>query len=170
MSNDGKSAFAGRIGGIDHLTLPVHDLEEAERFYVGVLGAEVLMRVTREMLASLGRPPEEAARAVHTSIRLGNGPQLDLFPQDYGWPQATQPHPHIAFRVKPEDMLALQKVLEDHGVPTDGPRRLGPPGHASVYFYDPSGNHLEITCMGFSTDIPVGAPDLAGLARRAGRA
>lgn len=167
--SDEKGALAGRVAGIDHITLPVHDLEAAERFYVGLLGAEVSMRVTKELVVALGRP-QDADRSLHTSIRFGDGPQIDLFLQGHGWPAATQDHPHVALKVRPEDILALQKLLEDSGVPTDGPRRLGPPGHASVYFYDPSGNHLEFSCMGFQGDIPVGAPDMAALARRAGRA
>ncbi|MDI1478435.1 VOC family protein [Polyangium sp. y55x31] len=168
MSDVQESPFAGRIHGIDHLTLPVGDLAVAERFYVGVLGAEVVMRITPELLASLGRAAD-AARSTHITVKLGTA-RIDLFPQGHGWPSPTQDHPHIAFAVAPEDMVPMQKALEANGVATEGPRRLGPPGHASLYFYDPFGNHLELTCMGFTGDIPTGVPDLHELARRSGRA
>jgi Glyoxalase/Bleomycin resistance protein/Dioxygenase superfamily len=36
-----------KISGIDHLTLPVHDLDLAERFYTQVLGAKVMFRTER---------------------------------------------------------------------------------------------------------------------------
>ncbi|MDC0742052.1 VOC family protein [Polyangium mundeleinium] len=168
MSDVEKGPFAGRIQGIDHLTLPVGDLAVAERFYVGLLGAKVLMRVTPELLASLGRSGD-VARSIHITVELGSA-RIDLFPQGHGWPSPTQDHPHIAFAVAPEDIVPMKQALEANGVATEGPRRLGPPGHASLYFYDPFGNHLELTCRGFTGDLPIGAPDLHELARRAGRA
>ena len=151
------------------MTLPVGDLEAAEAFYVGVLGAKVVLRVTEKMLENLGRGAE-ATKAKHITVQLGDSPRIDLFPQGHGWPKADQDHPHIAWNVAPEDLLALQKLLEENGCVTDGPRRLGPPGQASVYFYDPFGNHLELACMGFQGEILTGAPDMAALAKRAGRA
>lgn len=169
MSQVEQNPFTGRIRGIDHLTLPVADLDAAEQFYVGVLGARVLMRVTPGMVAALGRPGD-VSRSLHITVQLGDSPRIDLFQQGHGWPPATQDHPHLALAVAPEDLLPLQSHLESCGVATEGPRRLGPPGQASVYFYDPFGNHLELCCMGFQGEVPVGAPDMAGLARRAGRA
>lgn len=164
-----ESPLSGRVRGIDHLTLPVADLDAAERFYVELLGAKVLMRVTQEMLAGLGRS-SDAARALHISVQIGDSPRIDLFQQGHGWPAATQDHPHLAFAVAPGDLLPLQRALEERGVATEGPRRLGPPGQASVYFFDPFGNHLELCCMGFEGEVLIGAPDMEGLARRAGRA
>jgi hypothetical protein len=42
----------------------------------------------------------------------------------------------------------------------DGPRRLGPPGHASVYFADPFGNLLELATMGYTSRVIEGLPDI----------
>jgi hypothetical protein len=61
-------------------------------------------------------------------------------------------------------MLGWKKRLADHGVPTFGPTRLGPPGQASLYFNDPFGNHLELATLGFTAEIPVGPPEMAALA------
>ena len=41
-------------------------------------------------------------------------------------------------------------IPASEGVPIEGPLRLGPPGQASIYFNDPFGNRLEITCFGFA--------------------
>jgi catechol 2,3-dioxygenase-like lactoylglutathione lyase family enzyme len=95
---------------------------------------------------------------------LGGSTRLDLFLQQAGQPPLTQGHPHLAFRVAPGLMLTWKARLEEHGVPTEGPLRLGPPGQASLYFNDPFGNHLEITCLGYTREIPVRPPTLTGLA------
>jgi catechol 2,3-dioxygenase-like lactoylglutathione lyase family enzyme len=113
---------AGRFQGVAHVTIPVRDLAIAERFYVGLLGAELRRR----------------------------------------------DHPHVAFAVAPDDLLSFKRLLEAEGVPTDGPRRLGPPGQASLYFFDPFGNHLELTTTGFAGDAAIGPPDPHRLTHRWG--
>lgn len=171
-SNQVATPISGQIRGIDHLTIPVHDMAKAERFYIGLLGGELLMRIDEEFLRHVTPdlyPPERRAELhsggspIHTSIRLGNGPRIDLFLQDYGQAGLAQPHPHLAFRVDPQALRAVTAALQAQGIPTDGPRRLGPPGQASVYFNDPFGNHLEFTTMEFYEEIPIGAPDMKTL-------
>jgi catechol 2,3-dioxygenase-like lactoylglutathione lyase family enzyme len=152
-----------RIRGVDHLTLPCHDLRIAEDFYAGVLGARVLIRLDEERLIQLGRPADEARNGKHTSLVFDGGPRLDLFEHPIGQPPLLASHPHLAFSVTPPEMLRWKARLERSGVPTDGPRRLGPPGQASLYFNDPFGNHLELTTMGFAPEIPLGPPDMASL-------
>lgn len=73
-------------------------------------------------------------------------------------PQPTV-NPSGALRLVPAKAL-----LTAGGVPVDGPIRLGPPGHASIYFLDPFGNHLALATMGFSAPIDVRVPDHARLA------
>lgn len=172
-SQPAQSDIRGNLHGIDHLTIPVHDMAKAERFYIGVLGAELLMRIDEAFLRAVNPeeyPPERLAELrssknspIHTSIRMGEGPRIDLFLQPFGQPGPGVPHPHLAFRVEPQLMRKLTAALQAHGIPTDGPRRLGPPGQASVYFNDPFGNHLEFTTMGFMEEIPIGAPDMTTL-------
>jgi catechol 2,3-dioxygenase-like lactoylglutathione lyase family enzyme len=148
--------------GIDHVTIPVRDLALAERFYVGLLGGTVLMRIDADFLARVGRPAPPDA--FHTSIGFGGETRLDLFQQPTGQPALAAGHPHIALRVKPEAMDGLVARLRAQGIPVDGPRRLGPPGQASAYFNDPSGNHLEFATMGYAREIEVGPPDMPTLA------
>jgi len=148
-----KDFIKGRLTGIDHMTIPVKDLEMAERFYGGVLGGRVV-----------GRPDWEAVRAgrnksPHLSVIIGESPRIDLFLQTWGQPELTQSHPHTAFHAAGEDILGLAEALKAQGVPYDGPNRLGPPGQASIYFDDPFGNHLEFTASDFTGEVRIGPPD-----------
>jgi catechol 2,3-dioxygenase-like lactoylglutathione lyase family enzyme len=153
-----------RISSLDHVTIPCGDLLVAEAFYVGVLGARVLIRIDEEFLRKLGRPEDAKAGAVHTSVVFSGGPRLDLFLQPDGQPPPLAGHPHHAFAVSPWEMLRWRERLHRAGVPTFGPTRLGPPGQASLYSNDPFGNHLEIVTHGFVRSIPVGPPDMGSLA------
>lgn len=145
------------------MTLPCHDLLAAERFYAGLLGGRVMLRIDEAFLRRMGRPADEITRGRHLSIVFDAGPRLDLFESREGQPPPLADHPHVAFTVAPRDMLRFQARLHAAGVRTDGPRRLGPRGQASLYFNDPFGNHLELTAIGFSGELPVGAPTMARL-------
>jgi catechol 2,3-dioxygenase-like lactoylglutathione lyase family enzyme len=122
-----------------------------------------MFRVDADFMRRMGRPPDEAARGTHISVVFDGGPRLDLFEYGEGQPPALADHPHLAFEVSPAELLTWRDKLEAAGVPTDGPRRLGPRGQASLYFNDPSGNHLELTALGFTGPLPVGAPTMSKL-------
>ncbi|WP_437531032.1 VOC family protein [Sorangium sp. So ce726] len=155
--------WGGKLRAVDHLTVPCSDLRVAERFYVGLLGARLMMRVDAPSLARMGRPADEIARSVHLTVVFAGGPRLDLFESPIGQPPRAAAHPHCALWVAPGRLLAWKKRLTDAGVPTYGPTRLGPPGQASLYFNDPFGNRLELTTLGFTAEIPAGAPDVSAL-------
>jgi catechol 2,3-dioxygenase-like lactoylglutathione lyase family enzyme len=150
--------------GIDHVTVPVRSLDIAERFYVGLLGAELIERFDAAVFLALR--PERAAELenqrnspLHLSVRFGRGPRVDLFLQDGGQPALEQPHPHLAFEVAGPDLDRVRAGLEAAGVAVDGPRRLGPPGQASLYFLDPFGNKLEFMTSAYPGAVPIGPPD-----------
>jgi catechol 2,3-dioxygenase-like lactoylglutathione lyase family enzyme len=158
------SPLRGISRGIDHVTFPVLDLGVAERFYVGLLGADLLERFDASVFLKLR--PERGAELenkrnspLHLSVRLGGGPRIDLFLQDYGQPALEQAHPHLAFAVDGADLDKVKAVLDAAGIPVDGPRRLGPPGQASLYFMDPFGNNLEFMTTAYPGHAPIGAPD-----------
>lgn len=161
---------APAITAVHHLTLPVADLALAERFYVGLLGLALKRRFDRETLLRLRPDRVDEADALdgplHLELRCGEV-ELDLFLRRDHRPGPVRPHPHLAFAVAPADLDAFCARLADAGVPLDGPRRLGPPGHASVYFHDPFGNVLELATFGYPNEVPVGPPDLAALRRAA---
>lgn len=147
--------------------MPVHDLEAAERFYVGLLGAALVRRFDRETF--LRFRPDRATEVdadnspLHVAVRFGDAPELHLFLQRDRPTPAPAPHPHLAMYVAPEQLDTFAERLRAAGVPVDGPRRLGPPGHASVYFADPFGNTLELVTMGYEGAVLEGAPDVSKL-------
>ena len=158
---------APRIDGFAHLTLPVHDLAAAERFYVDLLGAEPIRRLDRE--AFLRARPERAGEVdadnspLHLAVRFHDAPELHLFLQKNRAKPTPAPHPHLAMNVDHDELDVFVDRLRAAGVPLDGPRRLGPPGHASVYFADPFGNTLELVTMGYTGPVALGPPEVAKL-------
>jgi catechol 2,3-dioxygenase-like lactoylglutathione lyase family enzyme len=161
-----------RIGALDHVTIPVRDLGLARRFYCEVLGAAYAMTVDDETFRRFGRPPAEDGGdgSHHISVYLGGATRIDLFLQRSGQPAPTAGHPHFAFHVPPRHLLKWKALLDSHGVPTEGPLQLGPPGQASLYFNDPFGNHLELACLGFSKPIPVRPPVMSDIVWKQGSA
>ena len=159
---------------LDHITLPVSDLQRAEAFYVALLGAKLVQRIDRE--AFLKHRPERAAEAdaanspLHLTVKLGDGPDIQLFLQrDYAG-KIPSPHPHLAMRVDADQLDGFALRLTRAGVPCDGPRRLGPPGQASLYFADPWGQLLELVTTGYRGETLSGPPDAAKLAHTASAA
>jgi catechol 2,3-dioxygenase-like lactoylglutathione lyase family enzyme len=155
-----------RVGVLDHVTIAVRDLDVARRFFCDVLGAEHFMTVDDETFRRFGRAPapDNGEGAHHVSVYLGGVTRIDLFLQQTGQPAPAQGHPHYAFEVPARHLLKWKQRLEAHGVPTEGPLQLGPPGQASLYFNDPFGNHLELVCLGFSKPIPIRAPVMTAVA------
>lgn len=156
------------VDGFGHVTLPIHDLDAAERFYVGLLGATLLRRMDREAFLRL-RPDragevDEDNSPLHIAVQFHDAPELHLFLQPKLGRRAPSPHPHIAMRLDHDELDVAVERLRGAGVGVDGPRRLGPPGHASVYFADPSGNLLELVTTGYRGTVLEGPPDVARLA------
>jgi catechol 2,3-dioxygenase-like lactoylglutathione lyase family enzyme len=158
---------APMLRGISHFTLPIGDLELAERFYVDMLGLSLVRRVDAEAfarlvphrVAELATTSESHGSPLHLELRCG-GLDLHLFMQVGEPRKQLRPHPHLAFEVAAVDLEPLAARLRARGVPLDGPRRLGPPGQASLYFPDPFGNLLEFAADDHVGEIPIGPPDL----------
>ena len=139
-------SFKEVVLGLGHFTLPVGDMAAALRFYTEVLEFEQV---------GPKRTPEEieqakaagTIRAPHLSVRMPNGPRMDLFEVPYQRVEFKDDHPHYAFLVKGEHLDACADLLRERGIPFDGPSRRGPVGGASLYFHDPWGNKLEYNCQ-----------------------
>jgi catechol 2,3-dioxygenase-like lactoylglutathione lyase family enzyme len=144
-----------RLGVLDHVTIPVDDLDVARAFYCDVLGAAYLMKVDDETFRRFGRPPapDGGVGAHHISVFMTGATRIDLFLQPCGHGRADLGHPHYAFNVPARRLLDWKRRFETRGIPHDGPLQLGPPGQASIYFNDPFGNHLEVVTLGFTGHV-----------------
>jgi len=140
---------------ISHLAMEVTDLGEAERFYTEALGMEVLCRDDGEL--GHGR----------LILRNGSGQLLFLEKVDalsprsrFCGPDANKvPDPgtelrykgaHLAMSVgSVEEYDEVYNKLEPHGAFLEGDLRAAQraPGEKSVYFYDPSGNRLQLMIL-----------------------
>jgi len=113
--------------GFAELTLQARDLAALERFYVGVLGLEVLTREDDRIWLAVG----EHAR-------------LGLWlpgPKEYG--DEGGAHVHYAFSAAPDSLQALARRLSEQGIAHRGPiEQEG--GDRSLYVEDPEGNVVEL--------------------------
>ncbi|MBG0566342.1 VOC family protein [Actinoplanes aureus] len=152
---------------VHHVAYTVPDLAQAVRFFVDVIGAELVYQLDRVddpdggdwMTRKLGVHPEAVARIA--MLRLGPVTNLELF--EYDSPDQRQTLPrnsdwgghHLAIHVDDVDR-AVAYLQEQPGV-----RILGKPetiedgpiaGDRWVYFTTPWGMHLELI------NLPAGAP------------
>ncbi len=126
-----------RLTGWDHIAFSVPDLVAAERWYVEVLGAEVVSRY------NWGGETDHPVRP-HEDIRVG-AHIVSLF---LGEPLTAAPPPalfHYAFNCRSIAELDTWKAhLEKQGVQVRGPVAHPGFGAVSLYFNDPWGTRLEI--------------------------
>ena len=125
-----------RLLGIHHIALNVRDLDQAEKFYTGILGFKVEKRFSnrlRHLMLSVG----------NSYIALFEVPDLDVQPHIEKLSIAG--YMHFAFKIDRERFqLAVKKLRANNINIGDGPVRRGEGD--SVYFQDLDYNHLEIHC------------------------
>ena len=143
--------------GAEHIGLTVPEMDAATKFFVEVLGAEVLFEVgpfssdDDWMETHLGVHPRAAIRRLRM-LRLADGPSIELF--EYISPDQQHERPrnsdagghHLAFYVT--DMAAAVEHLKRHGVEVLGdPTTMADCASAGltwVYFRAPWGLQLEL--------------------------
>jgi catechol 2,3-dioxygenase-like lactoylglutathione lyase family enzyme len=146
--------------GVEHVGLTVPDIDAATKFFVDVLGAEVLFEVgpfaseDEWMETHLGVDPRAAIRRLRM-LRLAAGPSVELF--EYSSPDQDDARPrnsdagghHLGFYVT--DMAAAVDHLKRHGVKILGdPTTLEEGASAGltwVYFLAPWGLQLELVSV-----------------------
>lgn len=131
-----------RLSGWDHVAISVSDLVAAERWYVDMLGAEVVSRY------NWGGDTAHADAPPHEDLRIGNN-VLSLFLGDSLTGATNVPrHLHYALNCRSLDELEQwQTYLRAKGVKlrNDGVFHAHPGfGAVSIYFEDPWGSKLEI--------------------------
>jgi len=124
----GRAEPPGTVVGVDHVQLSLPDgdeaVAEADAFYVGLLGLELLVK-----------PPPVAGRggrwygAGSTSVHLG---------VDRDFTPARTAHPGLLV----DDIPAIMARLEDAGHPCTPDDTL--PGVPRAYVDDPFGNRIEL--------------------------
>jgi catechol 2,3-dioxygenase-like lactoylglutathione lyase family enzyme len=173
----GGAAAAGRIRGISHLALMTHDMEASVRFYRDVLGLRVVRTnppVDTGRTTPGGEREPYYAFSRQYFFDMGNGELFSLYETDVVaprfeasivdnlWPEPPTrsrgvEHPqkldHMAFDVASrDDLVWFRERLEACGISVSKivERNLDP-SHAkfvkSIYFYDPSGNPMEIATL-----------------------
>lgn len=144
------------LRGTEHIGFTVPDLDEAERFFVDVIGCERIYSLgpfqhdDDWMAERLNVHPRAVMRELRF-FRCKTGPNFEIFQYETPEPQAPQPRNsdigghHLAFYV--DDLDAAVEYLRSHGV-----RILGEPtassshskGQRWVYFLTPWGMQLEL--------------------------
>ena len=134
------------IDKLHHFAYRCRNAEQTRAFYEDVLGLPLAHVIEADNVPSTG----EFSPYFHLFFELGDGSYVAFF--DLGDDQATAPDPetpawvnHLALEVGGEAELEAAKArLEDAGVEV-----LGITDHGfvkSIYFFDPNGIRLELTC------------------------
>ncbi|MSQ19211.1 MAG: VOC family protein [Betaproteobacteria bacterium] len=151
------------VHGLHHTAYRCRDAEETRHFYEDILGLPLVHVIKADSVPSTG----ENHPYVHLFFAFQDGSCIAFF--DLGDDQAAVPSPntpkwvtHIAFRVESLDELSHAKArLQQAGIDV-----LGAINHHfvhSIYFFDPNGVRLELTCE-------VAAPSYAEEKRRTAHA
>jgi catechol 2,3-dioxygenase-like lactoylglutathione lyase family enzyme len=147
-----KLATRPHFSRLNHISIPVTDLELAKQFYVEVLGGRLILD---------GTPHFSEVLVAGTVVGLSDV---------RGRPQASDTEfPHIGFEIESEHFVPMKAWLEAHGVATHAPWTRH---HVEglMYFKDPFGNLIEIYCPQFAgardlqlSPTPVGVVELPAL-------
>lgn len=148
-------AIPGLVG-TEHIGFTVPDLDEAERFFVDVIGCERLFSLgpfqadDDWMAEHLAVHPRTVMRE-NRFLRCRTGPNFEIFRYETPEPPAPQPRNsdigghHLAFYV--DDLDAAVAYLRERGVEVLGEptaSRSHNEGQRWVYFLTPWGMQLEL--------------------------
>lgn len=143
-----------RFRGVHHLALNTDDMKMTLDFYVGVLGMKLVhaMKVPPGIGTgpeNRGNPPFEEIR--HYFFDMGHDSLLAFFEMPKGAKQkadrdALAGMQHVSFAMTPQDAARIRARLDARSISYLGPMEVLP-GVYSIYFYDPNGIRLEISCQ-----------------------
>jgi catechol 2,3-dioxygenase-like lactoylglutathione lyase family enzyme len=120
-----------KIEGVTHWSIPVNNLEESEEFYGGLLGLNPLGRL---------------GNSVMSCFNIGDHNIL-LCEREHPLEKATEDHrTHHSFTVSPETFVLACQVFHERNIPIADLvyRAQGFFTGRELYFFDPSGNRLEL--------------------------
>ena len=130
------------IENVTHWSIPVNDLEEAERFYGDILGLEYKGRLGNSMMACF-------TVAEHSILLCQRKEPVVRTPEQDN-------RLHHSFEVRPEVFEKACKLFHERGIPITGLiyREQGFFLGRELYFLDPSGNMLELRDPGWKSGMP----------------
>jgi len=136
-----------KLEQIHHVAYRCRDAKETVEFYQRVLNMEFLVAIAEDQVPSTKEPDPY----MHVFLDAGKGNILAFFElptkepmgRDENTPAWVQ---HIAFQLESESALELAcKELKALGIDVVGPTEHGI--IRSIYFFDPNGHRLELTCL-----------------------
>jgi glyoxylase I family protein len=134
------------INGLHHAAYRCKDAQATVDFYSGLLGLPYVMAISEDRVPSTKEPDPY----MHIFFDIGKGGCLAFFELPTKAPMGRDPNTpawvqHIALACdSTAELDAMQKKLAAAGVDV-----LGPTDHGifqSIYFFDPSGNRVELCC------------------------
>ena len=136
-----------KIEQIHHVAYRCNDAKETVEWYQRVLNMDFLVAISEDKVPSTKEPDPY----MHVFLDAGNGNILAFFEITGKPPMGRDPNTpawvqHIAFRVADEEALMTAKEeIQAQGIDV-----IGPTDHdiiKSIYFFDPNGHRLELTCI-----------------------
>lgn len=144
--NDLKLQNDLKVDRIHHVAYRCKDAKETVEWYVKNLNMNFVLAIAEDQVPSTKEPDpymhvflDAGSENVLAFFELPTKPEMD---RDRNTPEWVQ---HIAFRVSDRaTLLAFKEKLEANGVDV-----LGVTDHSlfhSIYFFDPNGHRLELSC------------------------
>jgi glyoxylase I family protein len=136
-----------KVEQIHHVAYRCRNAKETVEFYQKVLNMDFLMAMAEDKAPSTKSPDPY----MHVFMDAGNGNIIAFFELPNSPPMGRDPNTpewvqHIAFRVKDVEALEEAKArAESFGLDVVGPTDHGV--FKSIYFFDPSGNRLELAAV-----------------------
>ena len=131
-----------KIEGVTHWSIPVNDLDEAEEFYGELLGLTSKGRLGNNIMSCFNVGDHNILLCERTS------PVDGPLPEDGGT--------HHSFTVSPEIFEEACRVFHERGIRIDNLTYRGQGFFTGreLYFFDPSGNRLELRDPTWTQGMP----------------
>ena len=134
------------INGLHHFAWKCRDIDETRDFYEDILGLPLVQTIENDFVPSTG----EFSPSKHVFFQFKDGSCITFFDLGDGLGARTDADEwvvHFAMGVDTEDdLLVAKEKLVANGIEV-----LGPIDHEdiklkSIYFFDPNGLRLELSC------------------------
>ena len=131
-----------KIEGVTHWSIPVNDLDQAEEFYGELLGLEPKGRLGNSVMSCFNVGD-------HNILLCQRSSPLDSA-------SVETSGAHHSFTVSPETFDEACRVFHRRGVPIDNLTYRGQGFFTGreLYFFDPSGNRLELRDPTWTAGMP----------------